>query len=67
MLISARTWIRETFEQGSRPTLAEVAAWIQAGEVPGRVLGERVYVDADRFAVADSMPPPRPSGAELLL
>lgn len=67
MLILARTWIRETFEPGSRPTLAQVVAWIEAGEVPGRVLGDKAYVDADRFAVAESLPPKLLTGADLLL
>lgn len=67
MLILARTWIRETFEPGSRPKLAQVIAWIEAGDVPGRILGDKAYVDADRFAVAESMPPPPMSGADLLL
>lgn len=49
MLIEARKWIRETFVQGSRPRLREVQEWIEAGELPGQILGDRVYVD-DSFA-----------------
>lgn len=67
MLIHARAWIRETFEPGSRPRLADVVEWIREGEIPGRIIGGIPYVDADRFAVADSAAPPPRSGVELLL
>ena len=67
MLILARTWIRETFEPGSRPRLADVVAWIKDGEVPGRIIAGTPYVDADRFAVTESTATPPRSGVDLLL
>ena len=51
MLIKGRLWIRGTFEQGSRPSLDEVRSWVISGSVPGRIINDRVFVDADRFAL----------------
>lgn len=65
-LVKATRWIRETFELGSRPSLATVKQWIEADEVPGRIINGAVYVDADAFAVDIKLPPPVRSGAELL-
>ena len=67
MLILARTWIRETFEPGSRPRLADVVEWIKDGEVPGRIIAGMPYIDADRFAVAESTTATPRSGVDLLL
>jgi hypothetical protein len=49
MLIDARRWIRETFVEGSRPTLKQVREWIDSGELAGQTWGDRVFVD-DSFA-----------------
>jgi len=65
-LVKATRWIRETFEMGSRPSLETVKEWIEAGEVPGRVINGSAYVDADAFAVDVNLPPAVRSGAELL-
>lgn len=48
-LIKARAWIREKFEDGSRPTVGQVAAWIKNNEIPGEILGGEPYVYADLF------------------
>lgn len=49
MLIRARQWIRETFVEGSRPTMREVEEWVELGEVPGRYISGRLFID-DSFA-----------------
>ena len=51
MYIKARQWIRQTFVQGSRPTLREVEQWVKDGYVPGRHFGAELYI-ADSFATA---------------
>lgn len=48
-LVKARNWIREKFEPRSRPTLPDVVRLIEAGEVPGVILGGVPYVYADQF------------------
>lgn len=68
-LVKARRWIRESFEEGSRPALREVRRWVEIEAVPGKVIDGEVYVDADRFAVQSQAPRPRSanrSGLELL-
>ena len=37
MYVKARQWIRETFVVGSRPTMREVAQWVQDGELDGKL------------------------------
>lgn len=64
-LVKARLWIRETFEPGSRPRLADVIEWIESEAIPGKVIAGEAYVDADRFAV-QSHKPPGISGIDLL-
>lgn len=66
MLITATKWIRETFEKGSRPSRAEVQEWVESGAVPGKVIADKTYVDADRFALGQGSDVERPSGVELL-
>ncbi len=44
-LIVASRWAEKYFEPGSRPDLRTVRAWIASGEVPGKVIGKRAYVD----------------------
>ena len=67
-LVTARRWIRETFEPSSRPKLAQVIEWIERDAVPGKIIDGEPYVDADRFAVQSSKPTsaPRRSGLDLL-
>lgn len=49
MLIKARQWIRETFVEGSKPTMRKVEQWVDLGEVPGRYINGELYID-DSFA-----------------
>lgn len=51
MLIKATKWIKETFEDGSRPRKSTVIRWIEQEQVPGRIIDGEPYVDADRFAL----------------
>ncbi len=53
----AEKWLEETFEKDSMPSVKDVKTWVSSGEVPGRVIGECVFVDADRFAYADQIVP----------
>lgn len=50
-LIKTRKWIEETFEKDSRPSAKQVREWVIDGAVPGRVIGDEVYVDAEAFAL----------------
>jgi len=50
-LVLARKWIKETFEEGSRPTLKEVETWVDDETLPGCIIGPKCFVDADRFAI----------------
>ncbi|PCJ46738.1 MAG: hypothetical protein COA99_02055 [Moraxellaceae bacterium] len=54
-LVKARKWIKETFEEGSRPALKEVEGWVSNEDVPGRIITGIVYVDADRFALSGAV------------
>ena len=54
MLVKAENWIRETFEEGSRPRLSTVRRWVIEKQIPGTVIDGRPYVDADRFALGDT-------------
>ena len=70
-LVKARRWIREAFEEGSRPPLREVFRWIENEAIPGKIIDGEAFVDADRFAVQSQAPraandQPR-SGVDLLL
>lgn len=51
MLMKVSRWTRETFEAGSRPKERVVIGWIEAGEVPGRIIDGTAYVDAELFAL----------------
>ena len=49
----AEKWIDETFEEDSKPSVSDVRQWVINDNLPGRILGELTYVDADRFAYSD--------------
>ena len=55
-LVTARQWVRERFAKGSRPRLEQVRTWVECFEVPGQIIGDVVYIDAD----AAASPPPKP-------
>jgi len=48
-LVKASKWRAECFEQGSRPSLERIAAWVRQGAIPGKIIGSAIYVDADEF------------------
>ena len=50
MLIKARQWINQTFEQKSKPTLREVQSWVENGELKGKTFGGHLYI-YDSFAL----------------
>lgn len=65
-LVRAGVWINENFERGSRPSLVRVGQWIKAGQVPGRVIGGTLYVDADAFAFTVNTQPESLTAEQLL-
>ncbi len=66
MLVKARQWVRETFEDDSKPPLKTVREWVESGEVPGRVIGSQVFVDADQFALGPAPNVEQLNGVDLL-
>lgn len=61
MLIKARHWINETFDERSKPTMRQVAKWVEDGDIAGRRIGQDLYIlDSAAFApaaVVDVQPP----------
>lgn len=66
MLIKARIWIRDTFEQGSRPTLAKVTEWVENGSIQGEIVEGEVFVHANAFAKAPAREVQRRPSVDLL-
>lgn len=48
-LVPARTWIKETFECGVSPE--KVRAWVESEIIPGIIIDDKTFVDADRAAI----------------
>jgi len=48
-LVPARTWIKETFECGV--STDKVRAWVESEIIPGVIIDEKTFVDADRAAI----------------
>lgn len=65
-LVKASKWVNENFERGSRPSLIRVGQWIRDGQVPGRIIGGIIYIDADEFTFNVNTKP-EPLTAEKLL
>ncbi|MEM8489148.1 MAG: hypothetical protein AAF564_26625 [Bacteroidota bacterium] len=61
MLIKARHWINETFDERSKPTMRQVVQWVEDGHITGRKIGKDLYIlDSAAFApapVVDVQPP----------
>lgn len=49
MQLEKHTKFQKLFEKDSRPTKGEIRKMVMDGEVPGEVIGDRVYVDVNRF------------------
>lgn len=47
-LIKARQWIKETFEDGSRPSINTVKKWYENGEIKGVLLGGTLYIERSK-------------------
>ncbi len=60
-LMLAKDWIKECTAGDNRPTVRTVREWVRTGELPGQVIGRRIYVDNDAVqkrtgnAVADAI------------
>lgn len=48
-LVLARTWIGRHFDEGDAPDERTVRDWVRRGEIPGREIGRRTYVDDEAF------------------
>lgn len=48
-LTPATRWIKETFEAGV--STSTVRAWVENKIIPGVIIDEKIFVDADRAAV----------------
>lgn len=48
-LISARTFSRHYFAAGDQPDPRTVHGWVAKGAVPGRIINNVAYVDAEAF------------------
>ena len=51
-LITSARFRKEYFEPGSRPSRAQVREWVESGAVIGKVLGDDVFVDENRWITA---------------
>ncbi|MBK5942756.1 hypothetical protein [Halorhodospira halophila] len=52
-LITVDQFRQRYFADGSRPDRRTVRSWIESGEIPGRAVGKRHYVDEEAW-LADS-------------
>lgn len=48
-LMKIGDWREQYFEEGSRPTMKTVRAWIDSGDVAGQRIGSSYYVDVSRW------------------
>lgn len=48
-LVLARTWINRHFDPADAPDERTVRSWVRNGQVRGREIGRRVYVDDEAF------------------
>ena len=65
-LVKGAKWADEQFELGSRPTRETIIRWIEADEVPGKIIDGEPYVDADRFALSEPVKKPGITGIDLI-
>jgi len=49
-LITAQRWLKEVFPEGG-VGIKTVEAWVRDGTIFGRIIGKKVFVDADRTAL----------------
>ncbi|MEO1082429.1 MAG: hypothetical protein AAFY29_22935 [Pseudomonadota bacterium] len=50
MKLTAHTkWRREFFEKGDGPSKAEILEAVQCGEIPGRIIRGKPYIDVPRW------------------
>ncbi len=60
MLETISAWTTRRFAPGSRPTTATVVRWIRTGEIYGRQIGGKWYIDESVRVVATGQPQPEP-------
>lgn len=56
MSLELHTKFRALFEEGSKPTKGEIRQWVEDGEVPGEVIGKKVFVDINRWLGRNRQP-----------
>ncbi len=61
-LVKATKWVKETFAEGSRPTLQEVGEWVEEEQIPGRIIGPNIFIEAERFALGGAIYTPPTKG-----
>jgi len=68
-LVTHRKANEEFFEPGSAPRKSEWREWVATNTVPGKIVGDKIYVDTQQFAVRDVMTAPiqSVSAIELLM
>lgn len=68
-LVTHRKANEQFFESGSAPRKSEWREWIVSNAVPGKIVGDKIYVDMHQFALRDVMTPPiqSVSAIELLM
>tara|TARA_R110000824_G_scaffold36247_2_gene112792 strand:- start:492 stop:713 length:222 start_codon:yes stop_codon:yes gene_type:complete len=68
-LVTHRKANEQFFESGSAPRKSEWREWISSNTVPGKIVGDKIYVDMHQFALRDVMTPPiqSVSAIELLM
>ena len=47
MLVKAKKWAEEHFEEGSRPSHATLLNWVKAGHLDGQIIGGLLFIDKD--------------------
>lgn len=49
-LVLADTWVARRFDPKDAPDARTVRSWVREGQIPGREIGRRVYVDDEAFS-----------------
>lgn len=52
--MEAGKWAERRFDPESRPDRRTIAAWVESGDLPGRRLGKKLYIDDDAFMAAQT-------------
>lgn len=53
-LMSLTTFRKKYFAEGEAPTAKTLKKWIDEGEIDGRKIGGRYYIDAQKFELTNN-------------